>query len=165
MNRGSLLLALGMASVVATFAGPGCSSSSSGGAATNDGGVKDSSASGDTGSSSGGDTGTGAETAAETGSSSGGGDTGTDAPTCPALSQVTLSPGLEACANANCCTPFTTCFADNACVAVAECFSNCEKADGGTQACLAQCEPEATTAGSEFNAAVGCIAQCEADGG
>jgi len=157
MNRGSWLLALGVSSLAAAFAAPGCSSSPYGG------GTSDATSSSSSG--------------ADTGAQEAGGDAAGDADAASPerASMMCAFPGIapiQACVNASCCTQWATCLGDPACIAITTCALDCSGISPGdagdwiaNQQCFAQCTADAgaaygsTNAVSEFNAGNQCIQQ------
>jgi hypothetical protein len=160
MNRGWWLLGLGVSSLAAAFAAPGCSSSDVAlPGAPDGGGTNDATSSG----SGGGDTGL-----QETGSDAPSSNDSAPLPDGPSMGCA--FPGfapIMACVNASCCTPWSTCLGDPACRTIATCALNCSGISPGdagdwitNQPCFAQCTADGgATAVSEFNAGNQCIQQ------
>lgn len=155
MNRGALLLGLGIAAGMAgAHVGCGSSSSGGGGPTSDAGNVTDSSTA---------DTAVAAEAAVDTGTIA---DSGTppedasEAATCSAASAFFQNAARAQCTGDNCCPQLTACLGGSGCVAIFQCVVACLNQNGITEGNLGPCNQacEADAQGvSEYASAQSCV--------
>jgi hypothetical protein len=156
MNRGALLLGLGITAAMAG-AHVGCGSSSSaggGGGTTSDAGnVTDGTTA---------DTGVAAEAAVETGTieDSGTAEDASEAAVCAAANAFFQDPERAQCTGEHCCSQLTACVGASGCVAIFQCVVACLNQNGITEGNIAPCNQacEADAEGvQDYSSAQSCV--------